>query len=170
MELIRGRINLRPRHRGCVATIGNFDGVHLGHQAVLHDLLARGGNHALPATVITFEPQPLEFFAPERATPRLTRLRGKLHAFRRLGIERVLCLPFNRRLAAMEAEVFVREVLVDGLGTRHLTVGDDFRFGAGGRGDFTLLERLGREHGFNVSATPTFDLDGSRVSSSRIRG
>jgi len=169
MELIRGRVNLRPSDRGCVATIGNFDGVHRGHQAVLGELLGRARALGVPAVVITFEPQPLEYFAPERAPPRLTRLRGKLHAFERIGIERVLCLPFGDRLAKTEAEAFVNEVLVNGLGIRHLIVGDDFRFGAGGKGNFALLKRLGKEHGFDVSATPTFLDESERVSSTRIR-
>jgi riboflavin kinase/FMN adenylyltransferase len=169
MELIRGQVNLQPRHCGCVATIGNFDGVHRGHQAVLGELLARGRASGLPSTVITFEPQPLEYFAPERAPPRLTKLRGKLHALHNLGIDRVLCLPFNARLATLPAEAFVARVLVDGLAVRHLIVGDDFRFGAGGRGDFALLEELGAVHGFAVTATSTFGQDGERVSSTRVR-
>ena len=169
MELIRGTVNLRAAHRGCVATIGNFDGVHRGHQAVLGELLRRAREVGVPAVVITFEPQPLEFFRPEQAPPRLTRLRGKLHAFARMGVERVLCLPFGARLAATGAEAFVTEILVAGLGIRHLIVGDDFRFGAGGKGDFALLERLGDEHGFGVSAMPTYLDGGERVSSTRIR-
>ncbi len=169
MELIRGTVNLRPAHRGCVATIGNFDGVHRGHQAVLDELLRQARALGVPATVITFEPQPLEYFRPDEAPPRLTRLRGKLHAFARIGVDRVLCLPFGRRLAATGAEAFVADILVAGLGTRHLIVGDDFRFGAGGRGDFALLERLGAAQGFAVGAMPTYLDGGERVSSTRIR-
>jgi len=165
MELIRGQINLQPRHRGCVATIGNFDGVHRGHQAVLTELLARGRELGMPTTAITFEPQPLEYFAPADAPPRLTKLRGKLHALRNLGIDRVLCLTFNARLAALSAAEFIDQVLVAGLDVRHLIVGDDFRFGAGGKGDFALLQAAAVEHGFSVSATGTFGQDGERVSS-----
>jgi riboflavin kinase/FMN adenylyltransferase len=169
MELIRGRINLRPRHRGCVATIGNFDGVHLGHQAVLRELIARGREFDVPTTVVTFEPQPLEFFAADRAPPRLSQLRGKLDMLAKLGIDRVLCLPFDRRLASMLAEEFIATVLVSGLGIRHLIIGDDFRFGAGGHGNFEQLLDAGRRYGYTATEMPTFLLDGERVSSTRIR-
>jgi len=169
MELIRGRVNLQSRHRGCVATIGNFDGVHRGHQAVLGELLARGREFGVPTTVVTFEPQPLEFFAPDRAPLRLTQLRGKLDLLAKVGIDRVLCLPFNRRLAGMLAEQFIAELLVDGLGIRHLIIGDDFRFGAGGHGDFEQLLESGHLHGYTALEMPTFLLDGERVSSTRVR-
>lgn len=169
MELIRGEASLRAHHRGCVATIGNFDGVHLGHQAVLAELRRRARAHDLPATVVIFEPQPLEYLAPDQAQPRLTLLRGKLYAFARLGIERVVCLQFNQRLSAMPAETFIKRILVDGLGVRHLIVGDDFRFGAGGKGDHHLLFEAGERYGFSTSDMPTYALDGERVSSTRIR-
>ena len=116
MQVIRGMHNLRSEHRGCVATIGNFDGVHVGHQTVFEALKARAAEHNLPATVITFEPQPLEYFCPDKAPARLTRLREKLGASKDACIERVLLLEFNRHLAEMSAEDFIRKVLVDGLG------------------------------------------------------
>jgi riboflavin kinase/FMN adenylyltransferase len=169
MELIRGLHNLRERHHGCVATIGNFDGVHLGHQAVLGQLAEKGAVMGLPTTVITFEPQPQEYFSHGEIPPRLTRFREKLQALRRFSVDRVLCLAFNRRLAEMEPEAFIREVLLDGLGLRYLVVGDDFRFGKGRRGDFAMLQQAGREHGFEVAHMHTFSLDGGRVSSTRIR-
>ena len=169
MELIRGRHNLRPHHRGCVATIGNFDGVHLGHQAVLAALRDKAQDLDLPATVILFEPQPLEYLRPEAAPSRLTRLREKLVQIRRCGIDRVLLLGFDQRLAALEAEDFVDRILVAGLGVRHLYVGDDFRFGAGRRGDFKLLGRLGQAAGFGVESLATVTHQGERVSSTRIR-
>jgi len=169
MELIRGLHNLRERHHGCVATIGNFDGVHLGHQAVLGQLAEKGAVMGLPTTVITFEPQPQEYFSHGEIPPRLTRFREKLQALRRFSVDRVLCLAFNRRLAEMEPEAFIREVLVDGLGLRYLVVGDDFRFGKGRRGDFAMLQQAGREHGFEVAHMHTFSLDGGRVCSTRIR-
>lgn len=169
MELIRGQHTIRPRHHGCVATIGNFDGVHLGHQAILRQVAGHAVALGLPTLVITFEPQPQEFFAPAAAPPRLTRLRDKLAALERAGVERVLCLRFDRRLASQSAESFIREVLVAGLGLRHLVVGDDFRFGQGRRGDFAMLEAAGREHGFQVERTHTHLLDGERVSSTRVR-
>ncbi len=169
MELIRGLHNLHPRHHGCVATIGNFDGVHLGHQAVLGQLADKAAQLDLPTVVITFEPQPQEYFSHGETPPRLTRLREKFKALRRYSVERVLCLPFNRKLAEMEAEAFIQRVLVDGLGVRYLVVGDDFRFGKGRRGDFAMLQQAGAKHGFEVVTMHTFEIGGSRVSSTRIR-
>ncbi|HYQ93016.1 MAG TPA: adenylyltransferase/cytidyltransferase family protein, partial [Candidatus Competibacteraceae bacterium] len=151
MELIRGQHNLRPRHHGCVATIGNFDGVHLGHQAILRQLAEQGRALDLPLTVITFEPQPQEFFAPGAPPARLMRLREKLLALCQYGVERVLCLEFDHRLAAVPARTFIDQVLVNKLGVRYLIVGDDFRFGHGREGDFELLRQVGREHGFQVA-------------------
>ena len=169
MELIRGLHNLRPRHRGCVATIGNFDGVHLGHQAVLGQLAEKAEQLGLPTTVVTFEPHPQEWFFPDRAPPRLTRLREKLTALRRYSVDRVLVLRFDARLAAMEAAAFVERILVDGLGARHVVVGDDFRFGRNRAGDFAFLRAMGARHGFDVVAMHSFRIDGARVSSTRIR-
>jgi riboflavin kinase/FMN adenylyltransferase len=169
MQLIRGIHNLRPEHRGCVATIGNFDGVHLGHQAVFRRLMDQGAALGLPAVVITFEPQPQEFFAPGQAPARLTRLREKLQAIAETGIQRVLLLEFKPRLASMEAELFVERILVDGLGVRFLMVGDDFRFGARRRGDFSLLCREGEQHGFTVEDMHTIRVSEDRVSSTRVR-
>jgi len=169
MELIRGLHNLKPRHRGCAATIGNYDGVHLGHQAVLGQLAQKASELGLPTTVIVFEPQPQEYFEPHAALPRLTRLREKLQALRRFGVERVLCLRFDRRLASMSPQEFIQRVLVDGLGVRYLVVGDDFRFGAGRKGDFAMLQSAGREHGFPAVPMLTFNIDDARVSSTRVR-
>ncbi len=167
--LIRGQHNLRPDHRGCVATIGNFDGVHLGHQAVFAALRARARELGLPSLVITFEPQPLEYFQPEAAPPRLTRAREKLHLIREAGIERVLLLRFDQDLAMQPAPEFVRQLLVDALGIRHLYVGDDFRFGFRRQGDFALLCQAGREHGFSVESLATVSDACGRISSTRIR-
>jgi len=169
MRLIRGLHNLRAADRGCVATIGNFDGVHLGHRAVFQRLLARGRELGLPATVITFEPQPMEFFAAEAAPARLTRLREKIAAIAADDIERIMLLEFGHRLAAMDADTFIRRLLIDGLGARFLLVGDDFRFGHNRQGDFALLQAAGREHGFTVEDLHTIKLGDERVSSTRIR-
>lgn len=169
MELIRGLCNLRPRHRGCVATIGNFDGVHLGHQVVLGQLAEKAEELGLPSVVITFEPYPQEFFARGATPPRLTRFREKIQALRRYSVDRVLCLRFDRALADMMAEDFIRRVLVEGLGVRYLVVGDDFRFGHRRRGDFALLKTAGVQQGFQVANRHTFAIDGARVSSTRIR-
>jgi len=174
MRLIRGLHNLRPADRGCVATIGNFDGVHLGHRAVFQRLLARGRELGLPATVITFEPQPMEVFAPESAPARLTRLREKLGALRASDIERVMLLDFGPRLAAMPAPEFVQRLLIEGLGVRFLLVGDDFRFGRGRTGDFALLRDMGRVAeangaGFAVEDLHTITHGAERISSTRVR-
>ncbi|MBI5462140.1 MAG: bifunctional riboflavin kinase/FAD synthetase [Gammaproteobacteria bacterium] len=173
MHLIRGLHNLTPALRGCAATIGNFDGVHLGHQAVLGQLAERAAALHLPTTAIIFEPQPQEYFSPEQAPPRLTRLREKLVALRRFSIDRVLCLSFNRALAELSAEQFVQRVLVDGLGVRYLVVGDDFRFGKDRVGDFDFLlragERAAKSERFQVAHMHSFELNGERVSSTRIR-
>ncbi|MEE9357923.1 bifunctional riboflavin kinase/FAD synthetase [Candidatus Vondammii sp. HM_W22] len=169
MQIIRGLHNLRAEHRGCVATIGNFDGVHLGHQAVFYHLRQKAVEFGVSATVITFEPQPLEFFAPERAPARLTRMREKLPSLEDAGIDRVVLLEFGRKLAAMPARTFVQELLVDGLDVRYLFVGDDFRFGHGREGDIELLRQIGREHQFDVENMNTFAVGEVRVSSTRIR-
>jgi len=170
MEFIRGLHNLQDRHRGCVATIGNFDGVHRGHQAVIGQLAAKAAAMHLPSTLIIFEPQPRELFHKNSEVPsRLTRLREKLQALRSQAVERVLCLRFDEWLASLPPEEFVQRILVDGLGLRSLVIGDDFRFGARRAGDFALLQQLGLRHGFEVVPTQTFMLDGERVSSTRLR-
>lgn len=169
MQIVRGLHNLRAEHRGCIATIGNFDGVHLGHQAVFDHLRLKAAEFSLPSTVVTFEPQPLEFFAPERAPARLTRLREKLRAIEDAAIDRVVLLEFGPKLADMPAGAFVQELLVAGLDVRYLFVGDDFRFGKGRSGDITLLRQVGREHGFEVENMNTFLVAEERVSSTRIR-
>lgn len=169
MELIRGLHNLVPRHNGCVATIGNFDGVHLGHQAVVGQLAEKAQALGLPTQVILFEPQPQEFFRPHNAPPRLTRFREKWLALRRYSVDRVLCVRFNARFASMEPEAFIKRVLVQSLGVRYLVVGDDFRFGKNRRGDFAFLQEAGQQHGFQVVNIHTVTIDGERVSSTRIR-
>ena len=169
MELIRGLANLRPTHQGCVATIGNFDGVHLGHQAVLGQLSEQAARMHLPSVIVTFEPQPMEYFAPQQAPPRLTRFREKFEALRRLNVDRLLCLPFNRALAQMPAQEFIQRVLVDGLHVRYLVVGDDFRFGRGRTGNFVMLQATGEQQDFQVVNMHTFNIDGQRVSSTRLR-
>lgn len=166
---IRGLHNLRPSHRGCVATIGSFDGVHLGHQAILQQLQQVANACKLPSVVIIFEPQPHEFFAGDKAPARLMRLREKVQALLAAGVNRVLCLQFNDALRSLPAEAFVEKVLIDGLGIKHLVVGDDFRFGCDRRGDFALLQTIGSQRGFSVTDTVTLEVAGERVSSTRIR-
>ena len=169
MQLVRGLHNLRAEHRGCVATIGNFDGVHCGHQAILARLRERAAALGVPACVVIFEPQPREFFAPDSAPVRLSRLRDKLQLLAAQGVERVLCLAFNRRLRELSAAQFVQQVLLDGLGVRHMDIGDDFRFGCDRAGDFAFLEQAGQQHGFTVEAAATVAQQGLRVSSTGVR-
>ena len=169
MELLRGIHNIRDRHRGCVLTIGAFEGVHLGHRAVLGHLVARGREEGLPSVVVTLEPLPREYFAPVQAPARITSFREKYELLRALDIDRVLLIRFDQQLQRMEAEEFITQVFVEKLGARHVVVGDDVRFGHDGRGDFTLLRSLGVEHGFTVEDTATLMLAEQRVSSTRIR-
>lgn len=166
---IRGLHNLRPWHRGCVATIGSFDGVHLGHQAILRQLAQAAEAHKLPSVVVVFEPQPHEFFSGDKAPARLMRLREKIQALLAAGVDRVLCVQFNETLRRLSAQQFIEQVLVQGLGIKHLVVGDDFRFGCDRQGDFALLQEAGIQHDFSVSDTCTLLLHGERVSSTRIR-
>lgn len=169
MQFIRGLHNITSLHHGCVATIGNFDGVHLGHQAVLGELAEKGAELGLPTVVITFEPQPQEYFDRGEIPPRLTRLREKLKALRRFSVDRVLCLSFNPKLAALSAEAFVEQIIIKGLGVKYLVVGDDFHFGSNRSGNFEMLVEAGRQHGFEVVNMHTFGIAGERVSSTRVR-
>ena len=169
MEFIRGLYNLKPEHRGCVATIGNFDGVHVGHQRVLRQVKLKAILQGLPAVVILFEPQPLEYFAKDQAPRRITRLREKLRLLEQYGIDRVLCLRFDAKLLSLSAHDFIQQLLVSGLAVSHFVVGDDFRFGQGRVGNYRLLQTEGLKHGFDVENTETCELDGERVSSTRIR-
>ena len=169
MELIRGIHNIRARHHGCVLTIGNFDGVHRGHQALLEQLKQQGQRLGLPVMVMIFEPQPLEMFAADKAPARLTRLRDKANYLAQAGVDYLLCVKFDPRFAANTAQAFVAELLVEKLGVKFLMVGDDFRFGAGRQGDFPLLQQAGKEYGFEVVSTPTFREGDRRISSTAIR-
>ena len=169
MRLIRGLYNISSAFSGCVATIGNFDGVHLGHQAILQQLKKQGEQHQLSTVVMMFEPQPREIFAPDQAPARLANMSEKLQDLASFGIDYVLCLPFNQKLRSMSADQFIQTILIDGLQIRHLIVGDDFRFGCDRTGDYQLLQSVGEQAGFSVEDTKTFELDGERVSSTRVR-
>ncbi|OUR73634.1 riboflavin biosynthesis protein RibF [Methylophaga sp. 41_12_T18] len=168
-RIIRGFHNLPVSSPGCVATIGNFDGVHLGHQSVLNQLAMKGDTLGLPAVVITFEPQANEFFSPATAPARLSRFREKVDALRCYSIQQLCVLRFNKKLAQMSAQDFIQRLLVEGLNVRYLVVGDDFRFGKDRQGDFKLLQQVGQEMGFQVVNMHTFSVDNIRVSSTRIR-
>lgn len=169
MQLVRGLHNLRPQHRGCAATIGNFDGVHRGHQAILQRLRERARELGVPSCVVIFEPQPREYFTPHAAPARLTRLREKVELLAAEGIDQVLCLPFDQHLRSLTAAAFVEAILVRGLGVKHLEVGDDFRFGCDRLGDFDFLAQAGRAHGFTLEAARTVEEGGVRVSSTQVR-
>ncbi len=169
MELIRGSYNITPKHHGCVATIGNFDGLHLGHQQVLQHLTEQAKLLNLPSLLMSFEPLALEYFLTDQAPARLMRLREKLMVLQAYAIDRVLCLKFNKHLANLSAADFVKTILVDQLGVRYLIVGDDFRFGKDRQGDFNLLKKLGAHYHFQVANTETVLLNNERVGSSRVR-
>lgn len=167
--LIRGLHNLRPEHRGAVATVGSFDGIHLGHQAILGQLKERAAYYGASSVVMMFEPQPREYFAREQAPARLMRVREKVEALADTGVDRVFCMQFNRALRSLSAQEFVERVLVDGLAIRCLVVGDDFHFGRDRSGDYEMLVRMGAKHGFEVLETHSIEMGGERISSTRIR-
>lgn len=181
MRLIRGRHNLSryAAGEGCVATIGNFDGVHLGHRAIIQQLKARADAFGLPACVVIFEPQPLEFFRPEVEAGRLSTLSEKLALLQDAGVDQVLVLGFNQDFAELSAEAFVEQILVRGLRVRQVVVGDDFCFGRGREGNFRSLCEMGKRcgdesaadgcQGFAVADLHSVCIDGERVSSTRIR-
>ncbi len=169
-ELIRGLANLTSSHRGCVATIGNFDGVHRGHQALLQQVNEAAKRLNVPSVVVTFEPQPSEYFLQGKPlTPRLTRLREKFHALAHYGADKVLVLRFDAKLSALSAEEFVEKILVRGLGVKHVIVGDDFRFGKARQGDVEFLKKAGERSGFTAERLASVMIDGERVSSTRVR-
>lgn len=168
-EFINGLAQLQARHRGCVATIGSFDGVHRGHQALLQKVVQIASESGLPSLAMVFEPQPNEYFSRERVPARLMRLREKVAALFAAGIDRVLCIKFNESFRSLTADAFIERVLVQGIGLKHLIIGDDFRFGCDRAGDFQLLVKRGSELGFKVEDTQTCQLAGERISSTRIR-
>ncbi len=169
MRLIRGLAHLAPFANGCVLTIGNFDGLHLGHRAVIKKLAARGESLGLPVVVMIFEPQPLEYFLKDNEPPRLMRLREKVIEFTKLPVDNLLIVRFNRHFANYDAEQFVKDILIDKLNVKHLVIGDDFHFGKARRGNFALLKEQGQAYGFSVEDTGSHHSDGLRVSSTLIR-
>lgn len=169
MELIRGLHNLRARHHGCVLTIGVFDGVHIGHHTLLERLAVLGEDFNVPSALMMFEPQPQEVL-PFMVTPaRLTPFREKMRALANTAVDRVLCVRFDKAFASLSANKFVENILVDGLGVKHVVVGDDFRFGHEAVGDTELLRGMGLKLGFEVHRRDTHRVAGDRVSSTRIR-
>ena len=158
MELVRGLHNLLPSHAGCVLTIGKFDGVHKGHQAVLQNLREKAQELGLPSVVMVFEPQPEEVFMPDNAPARLTTLRDKIELLTEQGIDRLVCVRFNPAFASQSPETFIHNLLVEKLGVKFLVVGDDFRFGKQRAGDFAMLQAAGKKEGFDVVSTASFRL------------
>ena len=169
MEIIRGLHNIRERHQGCASTIGTFDGVHLGHKQLLATTRARASEFNTRSLLVTFEPQPREYFRGTRVPARLTRFREKMALFEQEGIDQVLCIPFNEDTRSIQAQTVVDEFFVRMLAVRQLVVGDDFRFGSNAEGNFEMLQTAGEKHGFGVDQIPTLELDGQRVSSTLIR-
>lgn len=162
------------KNTSCALTIGNFDGVHRGHQAMLALLRDEARQRRLPSCVLTFEPHPRDYFAQAQqcsdiAPARIATLRDKIAAIAASGIEHVVILPFNTRLAVLSASDFVRHILVQALQVRYVLVGDDFRFGAARAGDYAALDALGVQHGFDVVRMLGYEAHGVRVSSSAVR-
>ena len=158
----------------CALTIGNFDGVHRGHQAMLALLKSEAEHRRVPSCVLTFEPHPRDYFAgatgrPDLAPARIGTLRDKLTELARCGVDQVVVLPFDARLAAQTPQAFIDDVLVRGLGARYVLVGDDFRFGAKRAGDYAMLDAAGTRQGFDVARMNSYEVHGVRVSSSEVR-
>ncbi len=170
-HLLRGQTGLRSagHPHGCIATIGNFDGIHLGHRAILRRIRDLAAQYALPSVLVTFEPSPQEFFLGDRAPARLTRIAEKLAALAPTPPDHVAVLHFTHALAGLTAAEFIDALLVDALRVRHLVVGEDFRFGRGRSGDLTTLAQAGERAGFTVEGFPAVCHAGERVSSTRIR-
>ncbi len=168
MQVFRGFHHPRLAE-ACALTIGNFDGVHRGHQAMLALLRNEAQHRGLPARVMTFEPHPREYFAPASAPARISTLRDKLTELSRCGVDEVVVLPFNQTLATQSAQAFIDEVLIGGLQARYVLVGDDFRFGARRSGDYAMLDAAGQAQGFDVARMNSYEVHGVRVSSSAVR-
>ena len=159
---------------GCALTIGNFDGVHRGHQAMLALLKNEAAHRGVPSCVMTFEPHPRDWFAaalakPDLAPARIATLRDKLAELARCGVDQAIVLPFNQALASQAPQAFIRDVLVRGLGVRYVLVGDDFRFGAQRAGDYAMLDEAGTQLGFDVARMQSYEVHGQRVSSTAVR-
>jgi riboflavin kinase/FMN adenylyltransferase len=173
MKVFRG-FNHPGVASACALTIGNFDGVHRGHQAMLALLQNEARHRGVPSCVVTFEPHPRDFFAQQKMEPamapaRIATLRDKLNELRDCGVEQCVVLPFTQAFAAQAPEDFIAQVLVKGLGVRYVLVGDDFRFGAKRRGDYVMLDAAGAQLGFDVGRMNSYEVRGLRISSSAVR-
>lgn len=168
MQVFRG-INHPFIAPTCVLTIGNFDGVHKGHQAMLTSLAKEAKRRKVAATVLTFEPHPLEYLVPEKAPARISKLRDKLLEFERCGIDQVIVLRFNEELAKLTAHDFVEQVIVNGMHAQFVLVGDDFGFGSHRSGDYAYLKQVSLGYGFDAQQMASFEVDRQRVSSTLVR-
>lgn len=169
MELIRGLQNLRESHRGCVLTIGNFDGMHLGHRALVARTLEGARRIGLPATALTFEPSPREYFSPADAPPRVQTFRTKLAALAASGLNRTVVARFSKAVASMSADEFVDQLLVKTLGVGGVVVGDDFRYGRHRAGTVQTLQAAAAHHGFDLSVVDKVCVGNERCSSTALR-
>jgi len=169
VKLVRGFPQVRPPFDACVATIGNFDGVHLGHQEMIRALKRHGNRLGLPVVVISFEPSPREYFARGPVPARLSKFREKFDALEALGVDYFVCLRFDARMAGVSAKEFIVDLLVRQLGLKYIVVGHDFRFARAREGSVETLHELGDVSGFGVEEIAPYTIDGERVSSSLVR-
>lgn len=169
MRLIRDSLFVNPEDRGAVAAIGNFDGVHLGHISVLDRTREIARDLGAPLGVMTFEPHPREYFAPDAPPFRLMNAIARAHRLEKLGVEKLYELPFNKTLSQLSAQEFASQIISQRLGLRHVVVGEDFRFGKGRDGDVEALRRFGKDMDFGVTIAPLLDLGANEVSSTAIR-
>ena len=173
MRILRG-FDHPDQAKACALTIGNFDGVHRGHQAMLALLQSEARHRNVTSCVMTFEPHPRDYFAkafkqPDLAPARIASLRDKLHELAACGVQQCIVLPFNEKFAAQSPDDFINNVLVKGLGVKYVLVGDDFRFGAKRLGDYAMLDAAGAQQGFDVARMNSYEVRGLRVSSSAVR-
>jgi len=169
MQLIRGLHNLSAQQRNCALTIGNFDGVHLGHLEILKNLKNAADERKLTSCIMSFEPLPQEYFNRDTAPARLHRLREKWCVLQSTQVDYFLCAKFNHLMAELSADEFIKNILVDMLDVKYLLIGDDFRFGKKRCGDFNTLLQAGKKYGFEVHNTPSHCYQNERISSTRIR-
>ena len=169
VRFIRGLYNVAPRQQGTAVTIGNYDGLHVGHRALIERLREHAQQRGLRTALILFEPHPLEHLKADAAPKRIQRLRDKILSLREIGLDEVLCLRFNDAFANLHAEEFVSRILVHALSTKYIVVGDDFRFGHERKGSVALLRQRAKQFGFEVESHDTYKIESERVSSTRIR-
>ena len=168
MKIIRGIDNLNNEFTQCVVTLGNFDGVHLGHQQLINHLIEQGKKLNLPTAVMLFEPQPLEFFSKQAPT-RLTSFKEKVQLIEKLGIDYIIAVPFTQTFANMSANAFIQDWLIKKLSAKYIVIGDDFQFGRDRKGDINLLQQYTQNNQFSVESMPTFVWNNLRISSTAVR-